>query len=169
MDLRNEIHYSTETFSNVNLDPTRRYGAEFTVRAQVLDNVRVTGAYTFTRAVFTEGAFDGKDVPLVAQHSGSLALSWDIMPRTLLLDAVVRFVGSRWMDNDQLNEGSKIPAVTIFDARLGGEIDRFFWSAAVQNLFDVKYVDYAVLNPFNCRSDTMAIRSPAARSWRARA
>lgn len=148
MDLRNEIHYSTETFSNVNLDPTRRYGAELTVRAQVLDNVRVSGTYTFTRAVFREGAFEGNDVPLVARHSGSLALSWDIIPRTLMFDAVARFVGSRWMDNDQANAGSKIDAVTLVDARLGGEIDRFFWSASVQNIFDAAYFDYAVLNPF---------------------
>ncbi|MBX9759527.1 MAG: TonB-dependent receptor [Beijerinckiaceae bacterium] len=148
MELRNEIHYSTETFSNVNLDPTRRYGAELTVRAQVLENVRVTGNYAFTRAIFTQGVFEGNDVPLVAQHSGSLVLSWDIIPRTLTFDGVLRYVGSRWMDNDQLNEGSKIPAATIFDARLGGQIDKFFWSASVQNLFDVNYIDYAVLNPF---------------------
>ncbi len=32
--------------------------------------------------------------------------------------------------------------------RLGGEIKNFFWSFSVQNLFDVKYFDYAIASPF---------------------
>ena len=37
-----------------------------------------------------------------------------------------------------------IPAHTTVDLRLGGEYQHLFWSASVQNLFDVKYFDYAV-------------------------
>ena len=30
------------------------------------------------------------------------------------------------------------------DVRLGGQVDQFFWSAGVSNLFDEEYFDYAV-------------------------
>jgi iron complex outermembrane receptor protein len=52
------------------------------------------------------------------------------------------------MDNDQTNVQPMIPAHTLVDVRLGGEVDRFFWSLAVQNLFDVQYFDYAIASPF---------------------
>jgi iron complex outermembrane receptor protein len=52
------------------------------------------------------------------------------------------------MDNDQLNIQPLIPATWIVDARLGGEVDRFFWSFSVQNLFNANYYDYAVASPF---------------------
>ena len=38
----------------------------------------------------------------------------------------------------------KIPSHAVFDVRIGGEIDKFFWSFAVQNLFDRKYFDYGL-------------------------
>ena len=54
----------------------------------------------------------------------------------------------RRMDNDQINLQPLIPAHTIVDVRIGGEIEKFFWSFAVQNLFDVDYFDYAIASPF---------------------
>jgi iron complex outermembrane recepter protein len=57
---------------------------------------------------------------------------------------VARFIGARRMDNDQANFQPLIPAHTLVDLRLGGEYKNLFWSAAVQNLFDVRYFDYAV-------------------------
>ena len=30
------------------------------------------------------------------------------------------------------------------DLRIGGEYQKFFWSLSVQNVFDVRYFDYAV-------------------------
>ena len=67
---------------------------------------------------------------------------------SLVFDGVVRYVGERRMDNDQANFQPLIPAHTTVDVRLGGEIEKFFWSVAVQNLFDVQYFDYAVASPF---------------------
>jgi iron complex outermembrane recepter protein len=71
-------------------------------------------------------------------------VSWDIIDRWLTLDTVVRYVGDRRMDNDQANWQPLIPDFTTVDVRLGGQIDQFFWSAAVNNIFDVEYFDYAV-------------------------
>ena len=43
---------------------------------------------------------------------------------------------------------TETPEVAIVDVRLGGQIDHFFWSLAVQNLFDVQYFDYAIASAF---------------------
>ena len=92
--------------------------------------------------------FAGNDVPLVSTWTGSAGLSWDIWQKWLTFDTVVRYVGQRRMDNDQTNLQPLIPAHTIVDVRIGGEIEKFFWSFAVLNLFDVDYFDYAIASPF---------------------
>ena len=104
----------------------------------VNDRLRFKGGVAYTRAVFREGLLAGNDVPLVSTWTGSAAVSWDILPQWLTFDGVVRYVGSRRMDNDQINVQPLIPAFYLVDVRLGGEIDRFFWSFSVQNLFDTR-------------------------------
>ena len=50
----------------------------------------------------------------------------------------------RCMDNDQANFQPLIPAHTTVDVRLGGQVQKLFWSVQVQNLFNALYFDYAV-------------------------
>jgi iron complex outermembrane receptor protein len=153
MRLTDEIHFRfgpppNFDVTNTNLDPTRRYGHETIATYNVSDSLRLKGGLAFTRAKFVEGVFAGNDVPLVSKWTGSAGLSWDIFPKWLTFDTVVRYVGQRRMDNDQTNLQPLIPAHTLVDLRIGGEIDKFFWSFAVQNLFDVQYFDYAIASPF---------------------
>jgi iron complex outermembrane receptor protein len=61
-----------------------------------------------------------------------------------VFDAVLRYVGDRRMDNDQANFQPLIPAHTTVDVRLGGQVQKLFWSVQVQNLFNALYFDYAV-------------------------
>ena len=62
----------------------------------------------------------------------------------LTLDLTGRFFGPRRMDNDQINLQPLIPAQATADIKFGGQYDRFFWSAAVLNVFDRHYFDYAI-------------------------
>ena len=48
------------------------------------------------------------------------------------------------MDNDQLNRQPVIPAQATLDLKIGGEVENFFWSFSVNNVFDALYYDYAV-------------------------
>jgi iron complex outermembrane receptor protein len=98
--------------------------------------------------VFREGIFTGNDVPLVSRNTASVGVAWNIMDKRLVFDGVVRYVGSRRMDNDQTNVQPLIPAFTVVDLRIGGEIEKFFWSLAVQNVFDNHYYDYAIASPY---------------------
>jgi iron complex outermembrane receptor protein len=130
--------------ANINLDPTQRFGVENSATLRITDAVRLKGALTYTRATFREGIYSGNDVPLVSRWTGNVGVSADLYQKLAVLDAVVRYVGARRMDNDQANFQPLIPAHTTVDVRLGGQTENLFWSIAVQNLFNVQYFDYAV-------------------------
>ena len=151
MNLTDEIHFRygpNFEASNVNLDPTRRYGHETIVALRVNEDVRLKGGLAYTRAVFREGLFAGNDVPLVSRWTGNVGVSWDIWKKWLTLDTVVRYFGDRRMDNDQVNLQPMIPSYTTVDLRLGGKYEQFFWSVSVLNLFDKEYFDYAIASPY---------------------
>ena len=148
MSLKNEIFFSPATFTNVNLDPTRRRGVENIVSYQVDPAVQLKGGLAYTRAEFREGPFAGNDVPLVARWTGMAGVSWAIWERALVFDALARFVGKSRMDNDSANIQPMIPAHTVVDVRVGGKYNRVSWSLSVQNLFDEQYFDYAIASAF---------------------
>lgn len=146
MELNNEILFIPfpPIGANINLDPTRRIGVENSATLRLSDALRLKGGVTYTRATFREGIYAGNDIPLVSRWTGNLGLTWDVYQKLAVFDAVVRYVGERRMDNDQANFQPLIPAHTTVDVRLGGEYRNFFWSASVQNLFNILYFDYAV-------------------------
>ncbi|MCX7310023.1 MAG: TonB-dependent receptor, partial [Afipia sp.] len=144
MLLTNELHFDPVNFVSLNLDPTRRYGFENMATWHAANTLRFSGGLSYTRSVFREGVNSGHEVPVVSRWTESAAVSWDIWQKYLTLDAVVRYVGARRLDNDQANFQRMIPPHTTTDIRIGGEWDKFFWSFAVQNLFDVSYYEYGV-------------------------
>jgi iron complex outermembrane receptor protein len=148
MNLKNEIHFIPALMVDVNLDPTKRSGWENSASYQLTDDIRLRGGAAETRAVFREGPFAGKDIPLVSRWTGNAGLSWNIWQKLLVLDVSARFWGKRRMDNDQANVQPEIPANATADVKIGGEYGRFFWSAAALNVFDVKYYDYAIASAF---------------------
>jgi iron complex outermembrane receptor protein len=149
MNLTDELHYSPITGANTNLDPTRRHGWETTATWALSETVRVKGTASYTRAVFRSGVFAGNDVPEVARWSGSTGVAWDIYRKYLTMDVVARYAGRRFIDGDEINRGViTVLPYTLWDLRVGGEIDRFFWSISVQNLFNKAYFDYALDTSF---------------------
>ncbi len=144
MKLENELMFNPVTFINYNLDPTQRRGVETILGWQITDDVRLKGSLTYIDATFREGQYAGNQVPLVSPWTGSIGVTWNIFKRHLMFDGVVRYVGERRMDNDQANFQPQIPAVTLVDVRLGGELDQFFWAASIENLFNEMYYNYSV-------------------------
>jgi iron complex outermembrane receptor protein len=149
MLLKDELFFSPATFINLNLDPTKRYGAEALASYQATDTVRLKGGLAYTRSVFREGAFAGNDVPLVSRWTGMVGASWMVVPKWLTFDTLVRFIGPRRMDNDAANRQPQIPWHAVVDVRLGGQVEQFFWAVSIQNLFDKFYYDYAVASAFS--------------------
>jgi iron complex outermembrane receptor protein len=145
MNLENELHLNPVTFANVNFDPTRRTGVETLASWTITDWLRVRGNLTYTQALFREGPFAGKSVPVVSRWTANTSVSMDIWQKYLTLDAVMRYASDRYLDNDEFNRGQMmIPSHAVFDLRLGGEIEQFFWSVAIQNIFDRQYFDYGL-------------------------
>lgn len=144
MRLNNEIHFLPAVGVDTNLDPTQRVGWETSAFYQINNLVRVRGGVTYLNATFREGPLAGNEIPLVSRWSGYAGLSWDIVQKLLTLDVTSRLFGPRRMDNDQVNVQPLIPAEATIDVKLGGQYDRFFWSASVLNLFDKHYFDYAI-------------------------
>lgn len=148
MELENEIHFIPALFYNVNLDPTRRYGSETSASLRLNDSLLLRAGGAYTRAVFREGEFAGKDVPLVSRYTASGGVTWNIWQNYLVADATVRAWSERFMDNDQANTQRRIPANATVDFKLSGEYQHFFWSISANNLLNALYYDYAVASSF---------------------
>jgi iron complex outermembrane receptor protein len=149
MRLKNEIHYNPVSFENVNLDPTERYGVELSGILDINERFSLQGNYTYMRARFTDGPFDGNNVPLVPENKASLAGSWQPTPATELVVAV-NYVDSKFFDNDQSNSfAEKIPAYTTVDAMLAHTYKGFRMTAEVNNILEEEYFEYGVSSSFS--------------------
>lgn len=154
MDLENEIRFKPDTFENVNLDPTRRYGSEIDAVWKPSPSTEIGVSYAYTLAKFREGTQGGvsledKNVPLVPRQRAALTGRKSWMQGTSLYGEV-SYVGKQYFDNDQTNDFvEQIPAYVLIDVRLAHQIGRLRLSATVQNLTDRKYFSYGVrsLNP----------------------
>lgn len=144
MRLRDELHFNPSTFTNVNLDPTRRRGVETAIGYRVSQTLRLRGSVTYAEAQFTAGRWKGNEVPLVSAWTGNAGLSWDIVPRSAVLDASIRRIGDRRFDNDQANFQPLIPGHDVVDLRLAGELGAMRWSLSAFNLLDARYFDYGI-------------------------
>lgn len=143
MRLKNEIHFDPSSFTNVNLDPTRRYGVELQARQPLSPHWNVSGNYTYARAEFREGPHAGNEVPLVPSHSAALALQW--APRKdWLLSLTGRYVGEQRLDNDEANTAGKIPDFTTVDVLLARQLKAWRLEARVNNVFDEQAFDTGI-------------------------
>ena len=148
MKLTNEVFYSPATGTNVNLDPTAHYGVENTASYRVNDKVMLRGGFAYTRAVFREGPFAGNDIPLISRWTATAGLSWNTWDKFVVYDAILRYAGERRLDNDFLNVQPLIPAHTVVDMRIGGQVKNVLWSFTVQNVFNDLYYDYGIASTF---------------------
>jgi len=147
-ELKNEIHFSPATFSNINLDPTRRKGIELAGHKKISNQLTINANYTYMISEFRGGVFDGNDVPLVPRKSASIQASWQATPDTQMV-VVGNYTGSKYFDNDQTNDfGQKIPSYSWFDLQVNHNIGNWKLKAAVNNLFDNEAYDYGVRSTF---------------------
>ena len=55
------------------------------------------------------------------------------------------YVGTQFMENDEANNfGTKIPSYVLTDLKLVHQMQGWQFNAAVNNLFDKKYYNYAI-------------------------
>jgi iron complex outermembrane receptor protein len=153
MDIENEIFFDPLTFTNRNLPPTRRYGAEAAGWWSAGSAFDAFANYTFAVAEFRSGSFGGisiagNEVPLVPKHAFNIGAGWRFAQRTRL-DAVLRYVGEQVFDGDETNTfGRKMPAYTVVDLKLSHEAGGWRVDGGVRNLFNENYFTYGVFTGF---------------------
>ena len=143
MDVENELFFNPSTFANENLDKTLHRGAEFGFTSVITDRVTLNGNWTYTRATFESGPFDGNTMPLVPENTANL--NADIkLPASLLLTLDGRWAGKRFLDSDVDNSGEKLDGYTAMDAKLSYAYKMLTAYIGVNNAFDSQYSEYGV-------------------------
>lgn len=144
-ELDDEIMYMN--FANSNADAsTARTGfeASLTWSREKVGSAGILYSYTWAR--FTEGDYDGNDVPLVPRQlcrafGEYYPLDW------LAVNGGVRFVGEQRYGGDFAAEGGWMPAFVLFDVGLkvkpvSGWLEGVTIAVTVDNLLDKRYFDY---------------------------
>lgn len=118
-------------------------GVEVEAKANITPGLKATASFTALDLDIKKDAdknLIGKTPYIVPQIQGSAFLDYTF--KDSALDGVsvgggVRYVGSSWADNENT---LKVPAATVFDARLGYKRDNWGVNLSVTNLFDKAYV-----------------------------
>lgn len=146
-----EIAYDPLSFSNVNLDPTRRSGIELEARAQIAKGWSLSGSVQTVKARFSSGANAGLEIPLVSSIAGAVRLGWQLDARQLL-ELGLQHLGSARFGNDNSNTcAAKIPASTLMDARYAYQVDRLEIAVTASNLANKSGYSYA----YSCASGSL--------------
>lgn len=145
LELENEISFDPGTFTNLNLDRTRRQGATLDARWSLAPALELSAGGQYLRARFTDGPNDGHDVPLVARRTGRAAAT-AFLPLGFSGTLEVIAVGRRPFDGDYANSAGALPGYEL--ANLGVQHRRGRWRTELRanNLLDRRYADYGALD-----------------------
>lgn len=145
LNMEDEISYNAVTARNENLDETTRAGAEMNLAYAPGGGISVEANYTYVNAEFTSGADDGKEIPLVPEHKGSLIIEGD-MPAGFTARTVVSYVAERWLGGDRSNSSEKLDDYTTVDlyiTKAFAAVEGLELYLGVENLFDEEYAEVA--------------------------
>ncbi len=117
IDMENEIAWNGLPWPlgrNENLDRTRHDGAEASFAWKAAGFAKVYGNFTYHRATFEAGAFNGKEIPLVPNRMARFGVEFSL-PHTVTVKPEVRYVGDCWLSGDNNNDGEKLESHTVYD------------------------------------------------------
>lgn len=144
---KNEIYFNPLLFANMNYERIKRTGVESTFFFKPVDPFLINITYSYIKAVFDGGPFDGNDVPLVPNNKLGVKLSYEILENvTLNFMSVSR--SNSYVVSDQENIQRKLPGYTTFDASLVWSSKKIMAVLAIKNITGKKYSEYAVYSPF---------------------
>lgn len=120
----------------------RSRGIEFEATAEPLPGLDVTAAYTWLPTFDVESSGNaaeiGKRMPMVAEHSGSLWVHYQLQDGVLKgfgLGGGMRYIGETY-GNIANTDFMKVPDYTLFDAVVDYEIDDWRLALNVSNIAD---------------------------------
>jgi iron complex outermembrane receptor protein len=125
--------------ANVNFDPTLRQGLELESQHALTKNLGLQLNLGLREAKFTQGAHNGKNVPLVAGTTVALRADWRPAPAHSVSTGVV-WVSSKNVD---FNNACTVPGYATVDARYAYQWRNVEMSLGLGNLLDAKYYTQA--------------------------
>lgn len=140
---KDEIAFDPTTFSNANLDPTRRNGLELNGRTAITRDLSASGSIQSISAKFSGGPNSGKEIPLVSRVSAALRIDWQMDARQRLGVGAQYSGDARFGDDNANSCARKIPSSTLLDARYAYKLENVEFSVAADNLTNSKSYSYA--------------------------
>ncbi|PPE71833.1 hypothetical protein C3942_21590 [Solimonas fluminis] len=140
-DLENEIAFDPTTFTNINLDHTRRDGMLLESRWQALDRLTLAAAGQYVDAQIRNGGFAGNPVPLVARLSGKVSADLGL-PYGLNAYTEVVAVDARGFAGDYDQTLDELPGYAVVNLALGWRWNKLSLRGRVNNLLDHEYSEY---------------------------
>jgi iron complex outermembrane recepter protein len=145
MNLKNELYYNPATYMNENYDKTRHQGIEAGFSSKLPWRLKLSGNYTFDQAVFKEGVYKGKDIPMVPEHKFNLGLT-HFFTDFLSGGFSFNYMSNRRFINDEANRWPSLKQAFRVDAKLSFEKSDYKISGGINNLFNEKFYEYGVCN-----------------------
>ncbi len=147
--LRNEIMFDPTTFNNINLDPTRRRGAELEASVRLNEQFSMLANFQHVSATFTEGANAGKEVVLVPRNTASARLNW-VSGNGQSADVGLLWVDRQRYGNDFANTcNALMPSFVTLDARYAIRLDKWELAVVGSNLAGRDYYSRA----YGCKAN----------------
>jgi outer membrane receptor protein involved in Fe transport len=171
-DVRDEIFFVSSPTSIVsgyfvNLDRTRRSGAELSAQGALGEHVTWYANYAYTRATFespvdifsarSDSAFAGSPLagdnqvragdrlPLVPDHQLKAGFLARVGP-SLSAGFDGRYIGHQWFRGDEANQTRPLGAYGVLDGRIGYRLEGWDVSAITDNLLDSRRAIFGTFN-----------------------
>ena len=156
-----EIIYNSSTWSNVNLEKTRRMGLDLSMDWQMQESFLAGVRYEFVRATMEGVTFNGSKIPLVPE--GLLRLFIEFNPHdTLLLRLGGSYVGESYRGSDFENTAAKLDDYWLYDIAVNYQwVENVTLFGGIENLLDESYLSTAFgpgLYPGEGRKVTAGLR-----------
>ena len=154
MDIDDELYYDSIAIANVNLDKSNRKGVIFEAYYDITSSLSLNGSYSWTKATYKSGSFEGNDVPFVPEQTAVLGLNYTLTQNiNLYTDAI--YTGRRFRSDDDSNASNRLGGYTIYNINLGYNTNPDWqdgaWSAnlRVNNIFGKEYSGLLFDNGFS--------------------
>lgn len=166
LDLENEIGFDPVTFTNINLEQTRRDGLLLEGRWRALDALTLAASVQYVDAQFRQGSFKGNAVPLVAEHSGTVSADL-ALPLGFRAYAEIVAVEARRLAGDYDNTLGELPGHGVANLALGWRWQRLSVQTRIDNALDRAYSEYgaAGTDPSTFAEAAAFLPSPGRRFW----
>lgn len=132
---------------NENAGESRRRGVDIT-GAWTGAKTEVRAAYTFMRARFLTGDFDGNLLVMVPEQKVEISASRQMSER-VRLDGRLLHTGSQYVLGDEMNSLDRLPAYTTLDLKVTYAARTWKLEGTVRNLLNREYETRGITNGFD--------------------